>query len=285
VLIVHILLGIAIVYLLASLIFTYLAQQLPRRPVVDPPDWGLVIDTKIPAIDGGLLEAWRIEPQGASRGIVVFAHGWGRNRDRMVPRARIFGQWGYTAVIHSARDHGGSTPRRFMNAIRFAEDIEAVIRWVGEPVILYGHSVGAAGAIIAANRSPHNIRALLLEGCYPYTNKAMLSLYRWFNPFFGAVFGRMIVLWMNIFYKWRLDKVSPARLAPSLTTPVMLIHGEKDRRFPLTFAQTLRDSFPNGRVELFVAAGAGHSDSCSTPQYRGAVKRFLDRHVGKLKLC
>jgi pimeloyl-ACP methyl ester carboxylesterase len=280
VLIVYVLLGIAIAYLVASLVFTYLAQQLPRHPVVDPPDWGLVIDTKIPATDDGLLEVWRIEPEGTSRGIVVFAHGWGRNRDRMVPRARIFGQWGYTAVIHSARDHGGSTPRRFMNAVRFAEDIEAVIRWLGEPVILYGHSAGAAGAIIAASRNPHNIHALFLEGCYPYTNEALLSLYRWFNPFFGVVFGPMIVLWMNIFYKWQLDKVSPARLAPWLTKPVMLIHGEKDRRFPLKFAETLKESFAAGQVELFVAERAGHSDSSSTPQYRVAVKRFLDRHAG-----
>jgi pimeloyl-ACP methyl ester carboxylesterase len=280
VLIVHVLLAIVIAYLLASLVFTYLAQQLPRSPVVDPPNWGLVIDTKIPAVDDGLLEVWRIEPQGTSRGVVVFAHGWGRNRDRMVSRARIFGQWGYTAVIHSARDHGGSTPRRFMNAVRFAEDIEAVIRWLDEPVILYGHSAGAAGAIIAASRSPHNIRALFLEGCYPYTNTALLSLYRWFNPFFGVVFGPMIVLWMNIFYRWQLDKVSPARLAPSLATPVMLIHGEKDRRFPLKFAQTLKQSFAAGQIELFVAEGAGHSDSSSTQQYRVAVKRFLDRHAG-----
>jgi len=167
-----------------------------------------------------------------------------------------------------------------MTAVRFAEDIEAVIRWIAEPVILYGHSAGAAGAVIAASRNPHSIEALFLEGCYPYTNKALLSLYRWFNPFFGVVFGRMIVLWMNVFYRWQLDQVSPARLAPLLTMPVMLIRGEEDRRFPLEFARTLRASFGGGQVELFVAEGAGHSDSSATTQYQVAVRRFLDRYVG-----
>ncbi len=276
---VYVLVAIAVAYLVISLCFTYLAQQLPRHPVIDPPDWGLVIDTKIPSIDDGLLEVWRVEPNGPSQGIVVFAHGWGRNRDRMVPRARIFGQWGYTVVIHSARDHGGSTPRRFMNAIRFAEDIEAVMRWIDEPVILYGHSAGAAGAVIAASRNPDSIRVLFLEGCYPYTNAALLSLYRWFSPVLGTVFGPMIVLWMNIFYNWRLDKVSPARLAALVTMPVMLIHGEKDRRFPLKFAETLKDSFAAGQAELFVAKGAGHSDSSAASQYKMAVKKFLDRHA------
>ncbi len=137
-------------YLIFTLICTYLVQQLPREPVSDPPDWGTVIDTTIPAIDGGFLEVWRIEPEGSSKGLVVFAHGWSRNRDRMVSRARIFARWGFTTVIHSARDHGNSSRRRFMNAFKFAEDIEMVMKWLQQPIILYGHSAGSAGAIIAA---------------------------------------------------------------------------------------------------------------------------------------
>ena len=104
-----ILAAIAAVYLAATLAVAYLAQQMPRRPVSDPPDWGRVTDTRIPTVGGKSLEVWRIEPGGESRGIVVLAHGWGRNRDRMVHRARFFGSWGFTTVIHSARDHGDSS--------------------------------------------------------------------------------------------------------------------------------------------------------------------------------
>jgi pimeloyl-ACP methyl ester carboxylesterase len=271
--------GLIVAYLLFTLVCTYLVQQLPRNPISDPPDWGVVTDTRIQAIDGGSLEVWRIEPRGPSKGLVVFAHGWGRNRDRMVARARILGQWGYTTVIHSARDHGGSSRRRFMNAFKFAEDIEAVIDWLNEPVILYGHSAGSAGAIISASRIPGKIRILFLEACYPYTEEALLSLYRWFNPFFGNFVGPVILFWMNLFYRNKLDSVSPARLAPGLKLPVMLIHGANDRRFPLDFALKLKNSFAPGLAELYVAEGAGHSDSSQTPGYTAAVKSFLDRHL------
>jgi hypothetical protein len=67
--------GLVGLYLIFTLICTYLVQQLPRKPVNDPPDWGTVIDTTIPAVDGGFLEVWRIEPEGSSKGVVVFAHG------------------------------------------------------------------------------------------------------------------------------------------------------------------------------------------------------------------
>jgi len=270
--------GVLLLYLLFTLFLTYLVQQIPRHPVEDKPDWGKVLDTRIPAVDGGYLETWRIEADRPSRGTVVFAHGWGRNRDRMVARARLFGRWGFTTVIHSARDHGQSSPRRFMNAMKFCEDIEAVSTWLDAPVILYGHSAGAAGAIIAAARNPNKIKLLFLEACYADTRVALLSLYRWVNPLFGIVFGPMILFWMNLFYKNRLAEVSPARLAPSLNMKVMMIHGEKDRRFPLPFALKLKNSFPSGQVELYVAPGAGHSDSSRTPGYESAVKGFLDRN-------
>ena len=266
-------------YLLLSLIFTYVVQQLPRKPVTDPPDWGRIIDTQIQAIDGGVLEVWRIEPHRPSRGLVVLAHGWGRNRDRMVSRARIFAKWGFTTVLHSARDHGDSSRCRFMNAVKFAEDIEAVINWLGQPVILYGHSIGSAGAIIAASRNPAKVRILFMEGSYAYTREALLSLYRWVNPFFGICFGPMILFWLNLFYGNRLDTVSPARLAEGIKIPVMLIHGENDRRFPLAFALKLKPSFASDQVGLYVAEGAGHSESSRTPGYEVAIKSFLDRHL------
>jgi len=274
--------GLMMVYLVLTLWLTYIVHQVPRKPVADPPDWGSVTDARIPTREGGFLEVWRIEPDSPARGVVVFAHGWSRNRDRMVARARYFGRWGFSTVIHSARDHGGSSPRRFMNAMKFAEDIETVLAWVGEPLILYGHSAGAAGAIIAAARNPEKIRLLFLEGCYADTREALLNLYRWYNHFLGTCFGPMILLWMNLMYKNGLDKISPKRLALKVKAPVMIIHGEKDQRFPAGYATELQRCFPGEGAELYLAPGADHSESSKTPGYAIAVKSFLERHGYKL---
>ena len=274
---------ILLFYLVFTLLLSYVVQQYPRHPVKDTPDWGRIVDSNIPTVEGKQLEAWRIEPPGESRGIVVLAHGWGRNRDRMVARARMFGRWGFTTVIHSARDHGNSSPCRFMNAVKFAEDIEAVLKWVNEPVILYGHSAGAGGAVIAASRNPVQIELLFLEACYADTREALLSLYHWVNPFFGYCFGPMILFWMNLFYRNKLKSFSPVQLAPLIKMPVMLIHGENDRRFPLRFARTLQQNFAAGQAELFIAAGVGHSDSSTTAAYPKTVKTFMKNNLGDFK--
>jgi uncharacterized protein len=273
------LIAVAAVYLILTLFLTYLLHQIPRRPVQDRPDWGRVKDVQIPAVDGGMLEAWVVEPDIPSRGTVLLAHGWSRNRDRMTGRARIFGRLGFKTVFHSARDHGNSTPNRSMNAFRFAEDMEAVLNWLDEPVLLYGHSAGAAGAILAASRQPDRIRLLFLEGCYARTKEGLRGLYRSVNPVFGLVFGPMIVLWMDIYYRFQMDAVSPERLAETIHVPVLLIHGEKDRSFPLHHAWRLRDAFPEGGAELFVAKGSNHSNSSLDPRYAKAIESFVSRHL------
>jgi pimeloyl-ACP methyl ester carboxylesterase len=153
------------------------------------------------------------------------------------------------------------------------------LNWLDQPAILYGHSAGSAGAVIAASRNSNRIRILFLEASYAYTKEALLSLYRWVNPFFGICFGPMILVWMNLFYGNKLDSVSPARLASEIKIPVMLIHGEKDKRFPLEFALKLRCSFAPGQAELYVGEGVGHSDSSKTSGYVEAVKSFIDRRL------
>jgi len=272
--------GIVLAYFVLSLSFTYIVHQVPRRPVKAFPDWGRVTDTKIRAMEGGELEVWRVEPDGGHqtpRGIVVLAHGWSRNRDRMVGRAKIFGKMGFTTVMHSARDHGQSSPHRFMNAPRFAQDIEAVLDWVDEPVLLYGHSIGAAAALIVSHRRPEMIQMLFLEGCYARTKEALLSLYRNYNKVFGFLFAGAVVFWMDFFYRGRLDTVSPVKLAPVIDKPVLIIHGERDQNFPLHHAWRLRDSFPGKGAELFVAAGADHSGASVTPGFEAAIRDFVGR--------
>ena len=279
---ISVIIGTCIGYLLLTLYFTFLVHQVPRKPVHEAPDWGTVLDTRIPAKDGCSLEVWRVEAKGKSRGIVILSHGWSRNRDRMVGRARIFGKMGFTTVIHSARDHGNSSPKRFMNALRFAEDIESVLDWVNEPVLLYGHSAGAAASVIVASRNSERIKLLFLESCYAKTREALLSLYRNYSRFFGAFFAPMVVFWMELLYTNGLDSISPVNLSPTIDLPVMIIHGEKDRNFPLHHAWRLRDSFPAGRAELFVANNADHSSSSLNPEYPIAVETFIDRHLPKL---
>jgi pimeloyl-ACP methyl ester carboxylesterase len=83
---------------------------------------------------------------------------------------------------------------------------------------------------------------------------------------------------MDVFYRSDINLTIPARIAPDITMPVMVIHGENDQRFPVAYAYTLKNSFRPDQAEIYVAQGAGHSGSSQTPGYAAALKAFLDRH-------
>ena len=91
----------------------------------------------------------------------------------------------------------------------------------------------------------------------------------------------MIIFWWELLYPGAMDQYSPANLAPALCMPVMIIHGEKDQRFPVAFAHTLKHRFPAGKVDMYIAPCAGHSDASLTPGYSEAIRSFLNSHGEK----
>lgn len=267
-------------YILLSLFLTYLIHRLPRSPISQTPDWGQITDTRVSTPDGGYLEVWSIEPPSPvqSKGVILFAHGWGSNRDTMVNRARIFANLGYKVVIHSSRDHGSSSSKKIVSSIHFSEDIETVLKWIGESVILYGYSAGAVGSIMTARKYPHLIKVLFLEACFANSEKALLSFYNFGNKYLGTIFGYMIVFWLKVLYGERFKQTHPEKIAPNLPMPVMLIHGEQDQQFPLHMAIALKNSFKQDQmVEMHIALGKDHGESIECPKYKPAIINFLEK--------
>jgi dipeptidyl aminopeptidase/acylaminoacyl peptidase len=88
----------------------------------------------------------------------------------------------------------------------------------------------------------------------------------------------------TIVNKQQFDAVSPLRHAARITAPVLLMHGELDRRVPIIhgtkFRQALKD---NGKqVEWLTFADEGHTIAQTANQrlYFKTLLQFLDKHIG-----
>jgi pimeloyl-ACP methyl ester carboxylesterase len=166
-----------------------------------------------------------------------------------------------------------------MNGFRFAEDIQSVMKCVQKPLLLYGHSAGAAAAVVATHRNPDIVKLLFLEGCYACTTEGLRSLYRSKSRWVGPIFAPAVVFFMDMLYGFSLNTLSPARLAPDLEMPALIIHGERDQSFPLHHAVKLKDAFPPGQAELFVARDSDHSSSSLDPRFPEALRSFVERRL------
>jgi len=95
---------------------------------------------------------------------VLFLHGVSRSGRDFVPLfPALAGSWQLHTLDH--RGHGGSdrAPRRAYRITDYARDAAAVVRALGRPVVLFGHSLGAVTAAAVAAAEPGLVRAAVLE--------------------------------------------------------------------------------------------------------------------------
>lgn len=114
------------------------------------------------AIDGTVIRAARLDPEGAAAGVVQIVHGFGESIIHYVEIMKFFVENGYACVIHDQRGHGemaGLIPKEKLVALGFGPgyeyflyDVKVVRDMITRlypqlPVILYGHSMGGNIAV------------------------------------------------------------------------------------------------------------------------------------------
>jgi len=127
--------------------------------------------TEYLAVDGGTL-AYEVAGSGP---LVVLAHGMGDSRAAYRALAPRLVAAGYRVAAVDLRGCGESSaawPEWSRTAI--AGDLLAVVRHLGGPAVLVGHSISGGAATIAAAREPSLITAVVELA--PFTRKQSLRL-------------------------------------------------------------------------------------------------------------
>jgi pimeloyl-ACP methyl ester carboxylesterase len=137
-------------------------MRAPRISVKDNPSaFGLPFrDVLLPTSNSKQIHGWYI-PATVSQPAptLIVLHGWGGNREMMLPLADPFYHSGYALLFVDARSHGASEDDSFSSLPRFAEDLESALDWLLQQpetdrarIGLIGHSVGAAASLLVASR-------------------------------------------------------------------------------------------------------------------------------------
>ena len=90
----------------------------------------------------------------------MLIHGWESARDRTLPHAQVLHAVGFHVLTIDVRGHGANGPEALPLSVgEFAADARAGVAWLrARPdvsgVALLGHSMGAAGSLVAAARRP-----------------------------------------------------------------------------------------------------------------------------------
>jgi alpha-beta hydrolase superfamily lysophospholipase len=268
----------------------------PRRhpPAATPEAVGLAWeDVEVPTSDGLRLPGWFIAAGPERAPGVVLVHGWESARDRTLPHAQVLHAIGLHVLTIDVRGHGANGPEALPLSVgEFAADARAGGAWLlARPevsrVALLGHSMGAAGSLVAAADDP-DVAAVVAVAAPADPARLTRQTFRLANlPIPGLIAWPLAWLTTLVYLRPRghsIASVSATRAVRDIAVPVLLAHGTDDGVVPVTdldrLAAARRAARPLAATETIVVAGGRHSWLYEFPGYRAAIGRFLAASLG-----
>jgi pimeloyl-ACP methyl ester carboxylesterase len=237
---------------------------LPHRSPVEtsPRDFGLDFeDVQIPAGDYSLA-GWFVpaavtgpgapgavaSSAGASptpRPGIVVVHGWESNRGRTFAHVRYLNAAGFNCLVFDVRGHGDS-PEEYlpMNVPEFADDTVAAVQWLAarpevSVVGVLGHSMGGAGAIVAASREPAIRAVVSLSSPADLVRMTRKTFEMAEMSIPGPVATPLAFLTAAVLLAPRRHSLADASAMDAVGRyrgPLLLIHGAQDHGVPVAHA-------------------------------------------------
>lgn len=250
-------------------------------------------DVEVPTSDGLTLPGWFIAAGRAPAPGVVLIHGWESARDRTLPNAQVLHALGYHVLTLDVRGHGANGPEVLpMSVGEYAADARAGVAWLrARPevtrVAILGHSMGAAGSLVATATDPAIAASIAVSTPADPWRLTRLTFQLAHLPIPAPLAWPLAWLTTRVYLRPRghsVASVSATRAVETTGTPVLLIHGTDDAIVPVGHLERLvrarRTARPDAVTEALLVDGGQHSWLYEHAAYRVAIARFLATHLG-----
>jgi|SRR5262245_7004428 len=266
----------------ASFLITNSRFRFPERGPRTPESVGLTVaDAEFASSDGIPLRGWW-NPGNASMPVIIFVHGLNRSRVELLERAGESSKRGYGVLLFDLRNHGASGKAYTTIGILETRDVCAASTWVrqkagGRPQILWGVSMGASSAILAAKQCPAFAAIVSDSSFLSFRDTVSHHLTLFFRlPAFPI--ANLVVAITALRIGFNPDDGDVQAVVRDLNTPIMFIAGTADRRMPPALAEQMFRQSPNSFKQLLIIPGASHGEAFATDRetYLRSVYRFLE---------
>jgi len=190
------------------------------------------------AVDGALLRAWWFTPRGDASSSVLLLHGFGDNREAMLPLAERLLDRGVRVLVPDLRAHGSSGGGAVTWGVLEARDTASWVEWIEQKhpdqcVAAFGSSLGGGILLQSLGRTP--LCAAVAEAPFAsFPSKASYDLTRWTGlpARVGAMVAAPVVRMAMAYARLRtgvdLESADAHAALGRSHTPVLLIEDEAD---------------------------------------------------------
>jgi pimeloyl-ACP methyl ester carboxylesterase len=224
----------------------------------------------------GPLSGWQCDTRVVPvQGTIIYLHGIADDRGSAYGVVTRFLPLGFNVVAYDSRAHGRSSGDRCTYGYFEKHDLTRIIDQLSrDPVVLIGHSLGAAVALQTAAIEPR-VRAVVAASTF----SDLRSIATERAPFVFS--DRMIDAAFALAEQqahFVVDEVSPVRAASAIRVPVLLIHGARDRDTSPVHSERVHAALPGSR--LLIVPDAAHNDVL----WHDAVWMDIERWIRDLGL-
>ncbi len=250
-----------------------LAWGLPTDPAQFSPDF---TELTYRFRDGSETVVWDVPGKDPAGPIVVFVHGHADSRFGALTWLPYFHDMTSRTLVYDLRAHGDSSAKRMQGAMGEADDLLELIRGLlpGEQVVVYGASMGAGIAVVAAARDyEKQIKGVVADSVYRHRMEPVESSVRLrgFPPQpFVAVAHALLKLTGQA--PGPFDRVHHAR---KIACPLLVLHGRDDEVIAPESAEAVAEAAPQSTFHVFDDAGHVSSAAIHFEKYRSILADFF----------
>ena len=267
----------------ASFLITNSHFHFPERGPKTPETVGLAVTpVEFMSPDGIPLRGWW-SPGDSTKPVIIFVHGLNRSRLELLERGADANGRGFGVLLFDLRNHGESGRAYTTIGIFESRDVCAASNLVKEqagnrPQILWGVSMGASSAILAAKQCAR-FSAIVSDSSFLSFRDTIAHHLRLFFRLPAFPIANLIVAITAYRVGLDPDNGDVEAAIRSIKTPILFIAGGKDRRMPPALAERMLNASQSPLKEFVLIPGAGHGEAFATDRatYLNSVYSFLGR--------
>ena len=266
----------------ASFLITNSHFRFRERGPTTPEAVGLAVtDAQFTSSDGIPLRGWW-NAGDESKPVIIFVHGLNRSRLELLERGAESSRRGYGVLLFDLRNHGESGRAYTTIGIYESRDVCAASKWVREkagtrPQILWGVSMGASSALLAAKQCP-GFAAIVSDSSFLSFRDTVSHHFTLFFRLPAFPIANFITALTALRMGFKVDDGDVEAAIRNLNIPIMFIAGTADRRMPPVLAEKMFNAAPNPKKQLLMIPNAGHGEAFRTDRekYLTSVFEFIE---------
>jgi len=247
-----------------------------------PADYGVDYEeVAFTSTDGVSLSGWYL---GGARSNVAIAcgHGLFRSRREVLDRAVFFRKLGYDTLLFDFRRHGESEGEKVTLGFHEQKDFLGAVDFLQRQkpereIVLYGVSMGAAAALLAAAESTE-IAAVIADS--PFSSIEFTVIHH-LKLLFGVPrfpIGMALLFFLETEGDFDREVFDLKKAVTAIgDRPVLIVAGEEDDRMPVPLQRQLHEASINehSRFQTFPSAGHGAGYRVDPEGYETMLKEFV----------